>query len=196
MPTTRPKDRRAAILDSAAELFAHKGVAGTTVREIADGVGMLSGSLYHHFESKDEMAEAILSAYIQEIVDRYEVIVAAHHDPRTTLDELIHVSFEIARANPHATEIWQSSGRLFRTSPIEILSKGPARITKTWMDVIDAGVAAGTFRDDVDPKVFYRLLRDALWLSVRWSRSKRGEYTAAKLADDCSRIFLEGFIAR
>ena len=54
-------DRRQAILACAAELFATRGVAATTVRQIADEVGILSGSLYHHFESKEAIVDEIIS---------------------------------------------------------------------------------------------------------------------------------------
>ncbi len=48
-------ERRDEILAIAAQLFAERGFAATTVREIADAAGILSGSLYHHFDSKASM---------------------------------------------------------------------------------------------------------------------------------------------
>ena len=45
-------------------MFARKGIGATTVREIADAVGVLSGSLYHHFESKDTIVDEILNRYV------------------------------------------------------------------------------------------------------------------------------------
>jgi AcrR family transcriptional regulator len=62
-----PGDRHDQILAAAAELFARKGVAATTVREIADQVGILSGSLYHHFDSKEAMVDEILSPYLKDL---------------------------------------------------------------------------------------------------------------------------------
>ena len=72
-----PQDRRGVILASAAELFARKGVSATTVREIADAVGILSGSLYHHFESKDAIVAEILAGYLRDIQDRYATVLEA-----------------------------------------------------------------------------------------------------------------------
>ena len=54
--------RREEILAIAAELFAEQGVSNTTVRDIAKKAGILSGSLYHHFTSKDEMLDEIIQA--------------------------------------------------------------------------------------------------------------------------------------
>ncbi len=57
-------ERHTLIMEQAAALFATKGIAGTKVRDIADGVGILSGSLYHYFPSKDAIAELIVTQYL------------------------------------------------------------------------------------------------------------------------------------
>ena len=57
-----PENRRERLLEAAAELFATKGYAGTSVRGIASAVGMLSGSVYYHFSSKEQI---LLTVYDQ-----------------------------------------------------------------------------------------------------------------------------------
>jgi AcrR family transcriptional regulator len=49
---------RARIRDAAIELFAERGVAAATIRDIADRAGVSSGLLRHHFGSKDGLREA------------------------------------------------------------------------------------------------------------------------------------------
>ena len=66
-----PADRHQQILAVAAALFARKGVAAATVREIADEVGILSGSLYHHFDSKEAMVDQILAPYLKDLREAY-----------------------------------------------------------------------------------------------------------------------------
>ncbi|WP_018389053.1 TetR/AcrR family transcriptional regulator [Ancylobacter sp. FA202] len=57
-------DTRARIEAVALELFAQKGVAGTSVRDIALGVGVSEGALYRHFPSKEKLArELFLTRY-------------------------------------------------------------------------------------------------------------------------------------
>lgn len=57
-------DTRARIEAVALELFAQKGVAATSVRDIAQGVGVSEGALYRHFASKEELArELFLTRY-------------------------------------------------------------------------------------------------------------------------------------
>jgi AcrR family transcriptional regulator len=70
----QPLDRREVILREAAELFARQGVAATTVREIADAAGILSGSLYHHFTSKDEIVDAVVSSFLHDLRAAYDEV--------------------------------------------------------------------------------------------------------------------------
>jgi hypothetical protein len=63
---------------------------------------------------------------------------------------------------------------------------------RIWLDTLAAGVVNGAFRDDVDPAIFYRFLRDAIWMSIRWQRpgARRAE---GDLAASCIAVFVEGF---
>ncbi len=65
-PTTT--DTRERILGAAADLFAHKGYSGTRTREISDAVGIRQPSLFHHFASKAEIAEALLEHSLAGVV--------------------------------------------------------------------------------------------------------------------------------
>ena len=64
-------DRKAQILDVAKEMFAERGVSQTTVRQIGSQAGILSGSLYHYFESKTDIVDAILSEFCKEVLGNY-----------------------------------------------------------------------------------------------------------------------------
>ena len=185
-------DRRQQIIDCAAAAFADRGVAATTVRMIADEVGILSGSLYHHFQSKEAIVQAILGPYVAELRQRYQAALEAPADPATRLRALVHASLETASAHPHATEIYQNDVNYLRGLDRFAYLKGVGREVQTaWLGVITEGIDSGAFRSDIDPKVFYRLVRDAVWLSVRWFHPS-AEYPVARFAEQCTALFLEG----
>ncbi|MGH7858113.1 MAG: TetR/AcrR family transcriptional regulator, partial [Candidatus Binatia bacterium] len=59
--TSRGELKRTQILDAAARVLARRGYAGTTLSEIADEVGSAgAGSLYYHFDSREELIEELL----------------------------------------------------------------------------------------------------------------------------------------
>ena len=180
------------ILDRAAALFAQKGVAATTVRDIAKEVGILSGSLYHHFESKEAIVDEVISSYLEDLRTRYKAVLAGDNDPAARLHDMIVASLEVVEAHPHATEIYQNeSNYLSQFERFGYLKNAGKEVQSSWLEVINAGIAQGVFRADLDPKILYRLMRDAVWLSVRWFKPSR-DYPISRLATDCTSLFLDG----
>lgn len=189
-------DRRETILAAAAELFADKGVSATSVREIAQRVGILSGSLYHHFGSKDELVQEIVLSYLDELLARYRDIVARELPPVEAMEALLRASLDTIQNHPYATEIYQNDAAYLRHLPRgEEMAEAGEQVPATWMAVIEAGVAAGELRDDIPARIFYNMLRDAMWRSVQWFDPARG-HDWDQLGDDFLAVFLEGFAAR
>jgi len=189
------QDRREVILSAAAEMFARKGLQATTVRGIAEAVGLFSGSLYHHFPSKDAIVDEVLTRYLDAIRSRYAVVLASGKRPAECLHDLVVTSLEVAEQQPYATAIYQNEAQYLRENPgFRHIQTAAAEIQRTWLRVIEAGVADGSFRGDLPPRVFYRLIRDAVWLSTRWHRPD-GSYSTHQLAEDVTSLFLHGFAA-
>ena len=184
--------RRDEILRAAAGLFALDGYASTSMREVAAASGILPGSLYHHFESKDAIVEEILAGYLDTIQSRYATVLESGRSPAESLHDLVLASLRVAAEQPYATAIYQNELHYLREQQrfAEVLA-GAGNVQQTWLRVIEKGVAEGAFRDDIEPRVFYRLIRDAVWLSVRWHHQDPPE----RLADDITSIFLDGFSA-
>ena len=196
MAATEGTDRRASIVAVAAELFASQGVAATSVREIAQRVGILSGSLYHHFGSKDELVQEIVLSYLDDLGARYAAIAAQQLPPLEALEALVHTSLASVEQHPFATEIYQNDAAHLRRLPRgEDIAAAGERVPEAWLQVIEAGVATGELRDDLPPRIFYNLLRDALWRCVQWF-DPAGERDWEQLGDDVLAVFLQGFATR
>jgi TetR/AcrR family transcriptional regulator, cholesterol catabolism regulator len=192
---TEPQDRRAQILATAREMFARKGIRSTTVREIADSVGVLSGSLYHYFDSKDAMVEEILMGFLDAIRTQYGEVLARGEGAAQSLRDLVFASLQMAREQPDATAIYQNELQYLRETPrFKDVQTAASEVQEVWLGILERGVADGSFRDDIAPRVFHRLIRDAVWLSGRGHRGD-GRITTGQLADAITSIFLDGFSA-
>ncbi|PBI88879.1 HTH-type transcriptional repressor KstR2 [Rhodococcus erythropolis] len=188
-------DRHDLILEHAAELFATKGIAGTKVRDIADAVGILSGSLYHYFPSKDAIANTIVTGYLQALTRSYGSILESAGDPRGRLGSLVRASFQVSQAHPYASEIYQNNSTYLRKLDSYHDIRDAARGTKdAWIAVIESGMSAGEFRSDLPAEILYGLIRDAVWLSLRWF-SPTSDFGVSELADAVVSVFLEGIDA-
>jgi len=62
----RADNRLSVVLDAAARLFAQRGYAATSMRDIAQAAAMLPGSLYYHFAAKEDLLAAVYEAGVRE----------------------------------------------------------------------------------------------------------------------------------
>ena len=75
--TRRGEQTAERILDAAEALFAERGFAGTTLRDVAAAVGIRNPSLYNHFAGKDELYAAVLERGIRPVIEALAAFVAA-----------------------------------------------------------------------------------------------------------------------
>ena len=85
-PAQRANNRRRALLDAAARLFAEQGFAGSSVRDIAAATGILPGSVYYHFRSKEELLVAVHEEGIRRITEGVEAALAEADAPWERLE--------------------------------------------------------------------------------------------------------------
>lgn len=94
-------DRRAAILRSAATLFAERGYAGVTIEDLGAAVGVSGPAVYRHFPGKAAVLAAILQGASQSLLDGAERVLDDAPDPSAALRSLIrfHVDFALGEAD-------------------------------------------------------------------------------------------------
>jgi TetR/AcrR family transcriptional regulator, cholesterol catabolism regulator len=82
----RQDNRRVQLLDAAARLFCDRGFHATSMRDIAKAVDMLSGSIYYHFNSKQEMLLAVYAEGARRIGELVDAAVERETDPWDRLE--------------------------------------------------------------------------------------------------------------
>lgn len=194
-PDAAKPNRRAELLALAAGLFAERGLRATTVRDIADSAGILSGSLYHHFDSKESMVDEILRGFLDDLFGRYREIVGAGLGSRDTLEALVLSSYESFDRFHSAVAIYQTEAKRLRDSErFAYIEEYNREFRELWHQVLTAGVADGSFRAELDVELAYRFLRDTVWVAVRWYRPG-GPVTVENLAKQYLTIVLDGLTA-
>jgi AcrR family transcriptional regulator len=189
-----PRDsaRQVEIVDIAARLFAEHGYTATTVRDIADTAGILSGSLYHHVRSKEDLVDAILSEFLDGILASYDAIMAADAPPRETITQLVGASLAAIEDRRAAVVVYQNEATYLSNNPrFRYLSRAARRLREAWVTTLERGVRNGDHSPDLNPSVVYRFIRDALWTTARWYRPG-GELTIEQLTDQYVRMILDG----
>ncbi|UGT40010.1 TetR/AcrR family transcriptional regulator [Nocardia yamanashiensis] len=194
-PDPTKSARRNELLGLAANLFAERGLRATTVRDIADAAGILSGSLYHHFDSKEAMVDEILRGFLDDLFGRYREIVGSGLPARDILEALVIASYESFDQFHAAVAIYQAEAkRLSGTPRFGYIDEYNKEFRELWHQVLANGVEDGSFRPEMDIELAYRFLRDTVWVSVRWYQPG-GRITVDALAKQYLTIVLDGLTA-
>lgn len=174
-----PRER---ILNEAARLFRERGYQRTTVRDIAERVGILSGSLFHHFRSKEEMLREIMREAALSVCIRAEEIVARPGDAVEHLRALIGLELDCVVGEPrkdyHAVLFleWREIPEQSRPE-YTMLHR---RYTRTWRTVLDACEREGRLR--CDPAAALHVLHGAMLGAMTWFKPS-GRYTREEYGD-------------
>lgn len=108
---------RERILEEALTLFSNKGYAATTMRDIADAVGMKAASLYNHFKGKWELFDALIereTAYIESAVRGAGAIAAPEDDP---------LPYSAAKGQELSDLVWESYASFFDDERVKLFMK-------------------------------------------------------------------------
>jgi AcrR family transcriptional regulator len=131
--------KRDAICDAALELFAKKGIEATTTREIAERADAAEGTLYRHFDGKDDLARWLHRRCANQL---REMLVGAVGDAMTAeerLEALVRGVFDFFAARPTACTY------LLSTRPPEGDGEPAPSPTRHFTDALEQGVGEGAF---------------------------------------------------
>lgn len=179
---TDPDSARGKLLQTAARLFRRKGYERTTVRDLATAVGIQSGSIFHHFKSKEE----ILRAVMEETVIYNTALMESALADASTLPErvlaLIRCELQsIMGGTGEAMAVlvyeWRS---LSEENQAHILALRD-RYEELWLQVLEEARAAGYVQSD--PFILRRFLTGALSWTTTWFRPE-GPMSLDALAEE------------
>jgi TetR/AcrR family transcriptional regulator, cholesterol catabolism regulator len=186
--------RRQQILDTATAVFAEKGIVAATVRDISERAGILSGSLYHHFASKEEMITEILSPAIRSQIDEFDRIVAQHNEPTEILRLIIAAEIaESARAPQVARILRQDEHQIAVMVGLHEVVQQRRAIRARVESVLANGITAGKFRSDCDPRVTALALFD-LTVSAYRHLEPLGRYSTEELTKTITALLMHGLV--
>ena len=147
---------RGRILHAAGHLFVSQGFDKTTVRELAAQVGIQSGSLFHHFKSKDHLLEAVMVAVIELNTGRMLDALETETEPDARLRALIRC--ELESINGDTSEAMSLLVREWRALPTDAQARVLVlrdRYEQLFLDAIDASACDLV---SIDPFILRRFI--------------------------------------
>jgi AcrR family transcriptional regulator len=163
-PYMKGEERRSSIVATAAQVFAVDGFDRTTLKRVAELVGVREATLFHYFSSKQELQQAVLAETDKEQGDvgtnsllgtGYLLAVAAQDEHRPGLTSLHTVALATASIPTHV------SHRYFKERYELLVGELAREVTERQ--------TSGEYRNDVDPQWAGRLLIGVLdGLRIQW----------------------------
>ncbi|MGP4844698.1 TetR/AcrR family transcriptional regulator [Marinobacter sp. 1Y8] len=176
-----PNGARGRLLREAARLFRDKGYERTTVRDLAAAIGIQSGSLFHHFRSKEEILKAVMVETILLNTALMRHAVAAAGEPVERLRALVRCELEsINGQTGEAMAVLVFEWRSLSIDAQQDILKLRDVYEKIWLDVLSELKQVGGVT--ADPFIVRRMLTGALSWTVTWYRQD-GPITLDQLAD-------------
>lgn len=192
--TPKAERKYQAILDAAAELFAERGYAQTTLKDIAEAANTFAGSLYYHFPSKEHLVEEVLNHGMYLAAD-YVMAKVSELPPGTTFRGRIE-----AAIRAHLEHVLRRG--IYSRAFYKIIDQVPERVRERrlaapraygnyWRGLIEGARAAGELRTDFDPTIVRLLLIGAMTWTQEWYHPD-GRRTPSEIADEMVKLFFHG----
>jgi AcrR family transcriptional regulator len=190
--------RRTEILESAASLIASSGLR-TSLQEIADAAGILAGSLYHHFESKEAILVELIRRYHADL-DRIGELAQQRQrtDSRPAAERIVALGAAVANCAVRHRAALQLTFHEPPTSAnqelVELARRPPSAVQRAMLATLRAGRQSGYLRADVDlPMLADRICQSMLHVGLDVIRhGSAADRVAAML---CA-ILLQGLAGR
>ncbi len=188
----RDGHRRAEILHIARKLFAEKGFEATSIREIGDAAGILSGSLYYHFDTKEDMLQEIIKDYMGSLFRGYEKAAATIADPREALREMIRfgITEALAKREVHLIVV-NERNFLARHPKFNSLEETWHDLFRIWYGVLQEGVRAGVFRREVNLHLALSIIMNSVNATIIWFRAD-GRFSIDEVLETQMGLLLRG----
>jgi AcrR family transcriptional regulator len=182
------------IISAAASIIANKGYSRTSLQEIADKVKLRKQSLYHYFKSKAQIFYEILHVVISEGLQNITRIRELPIDPAEKLRRVIYW---------HAYEFYLHENRMkvYIQGKWDVLGGKCRRELRslerqydgTYCDILQEGVASGTFRADLDVHVVEFVLVGIIYHMAKWY-SPQGRLTIDQIVDNYVALLFKGLL--
>ena len=188
----KPAARKDQIRVKAQALFRERGYSATSMRDLAETLGIEAASLYNHISSKEELLQQICFSMADEFFAAVEPIVASSLLPKEKVLAALEAHLGVIAANADASAVflheWRHMGEPF-LNDFKLMRR---RYEKIFRSIVEQGISNGEFRA-LEPQLTVRtMLSGTNWT---YEVPKSAKLTPQNLKEIAT-ILLEGIITK
>lgn len=160
------------IFDKAAFLFYRNGYAATSVRDIAQAVGLEPSSLYSHMKSKSELLSTICMSCADQFDTGIKEIQSQKLDPRSFVEAIIDLNIHIATNNTTAITVFSSDWRHLEGESRKTFIEKRSYYEQSIIAELKKGAKDGVFQKANPEFLLNSIISSMTWV-FRWYRSAK-----------------------
>lgn len=168
-------DKKHAIFESTLELIKEHGFHGAPMSQVAKNAGVAAGTIYHYFESKEDLILALFDYNRERVSKVVELTLKAPGDYKQKFSNVWKSLYDFYLERPNVLIFFEQ----FVNSPFNV-SKYPAHFRGLLFSFFSAGVKDGTFRP-VKPEILLVLFMGSIASAAKLHLFKKVPLTKADL---------------
>jgi len=179
-------ERRGAIIEKAAALYAERGFQGASIADLAEALGISKSLIYHYYPSKEDILFDVMHSHVRALLDAAEAVTARGLPATEKLDALTHdfMRLYVGAASRHKV-LLNELARLPAKQRETVV-----KIQRRLIDIVETLIA------EIRPELRARRPAAMLYFGmINWTHTwldPDGKVTPAKVASLANTIFLDG----
>lgn len=181
--------RKNQIIETATQLFKSKGYSGTSMRDLANEVGMVVGGLYSHVNSKDEILQNICFDMANKFLHHIDNVLSMKNlCSEEKLDQAIQGHVRIISADINATSVFWNEWKYLHDPWLSDFSKMQIEYENKFRSILEGGVTAGEFNIE-DPSFTTMAILSSLNGLQKWRTYSQ---SPEELGNSFAQLFITG----
>ena len=184
--------RKDQIRQKAQTLFRERGYRATSMRDLAETLGIEAASLYNHISSKEELLQQICFAMADQFFAALEPVTSSGLIPKEKIRTALEAHLGVIAANSDASAVFLHEWRHMKEPFLNDFKLMRRRYERMFRTIIEEGIATGNFRK-IDPTLTVRTFLSG----TNWTyESYKSRKPTVEEMSEIATILIEGIITR
>ena len=183
-------NKKELILAEAAKLFKEKGFGGTSMRDLAEKVGMEAASMYNHIKSKDEILELICFKIANQYISQLQEIENTNQSFQDKLRAIIGLHVQLIIEDSASVSVANNDWKYLSEEKKNQYKQIRKSYEKSFANIIEQGMESGEFKTMNVSVALFTMLSSIRWIELWYKPSRK--ITPQELEEDLKTLLMNG----
>jgi AcrR family transcriptional regulator len=187
------RSSRDVILSETIRLFSERGYSSTSMRDIANAVGLLPGSLYVHISGKEQLLGDIVESGIDRFLAACKPALESDEPADVRMRAAMRAHMQIVGEDAEHMLVALHQWKYLTGDRLEIVVNKRREYEAIFTTIVGDGIKSGDFSKDINPRIAVLTIIGTLNWTPEWF-SPKGPESAEQVADEIADVLLCGLV--